>query len=92
MTQQQTLNSQISFFGRGLHTGADINLTICPAEANTGIVFQRIDIEGEPVIAALAENVSGTVRGTVLKSGNAEVSTVEHCLSALYAMGIDNAI
>ncbi|MDO4191414.1 MAG: bifunctional UDP-3-O-[3-hydroxymyristoyl] N-acetylglucosamine deacetylase/3-hydroxyacyl-ACP dehydratase [Bacteroidales bacterium] len=92
MAKQQTINAPISFFGKGLHTGKAVNLTILPGEPNTGRVFQRTDLEGQPCIEALAEHVTKTTRGTVLTKGDVEVCTVEHCLSALYAMGIDNAL
>ena len=65
-------------------------MTFNPAPENTGYKIQRIDLEGEPVIDAIAENVVDTQRGTVLAKGEARVSTVEHGLAALYALGIDN--
>ena len=65
-------------------------MTFNPAQENTGYKIQRIDLEGEPVIDAIAENVVDTQRGTVLAKGEARVSTVEHGLAALYALGIDN--
>lgn len=92
MAKQQTIGAPITLSGKGLHTGAAINLTILPGEVNTGRVFQRMDLEGQPLVEALADNVSKTTRGTVLAKGGVEVCTVEHCLSALYALGIDNAL
>lgn len=91
MVNQKTLKEAFTLRSKGLHTGMDITLTICPAPVNHGITIKRIDLEGQPEIAALAENVSGTMRGTVLTKGDIVVSTVEHALSALYAYGIDNA-
>lgn len=79
-------------FGKGLHTGLNLTVTFNPAPENTGYKIQRIDLEGEPIIDAIAENVIDTQRGTVLAKGDARVSTVEHGLSALYAMGIDNCM
>ncbi|MBO6287924.1 MAG: bifunctional UDP-3-O-[3-hydroxymyristoyl] N-acetylglucosamine deacetylase/3-hydroxyacyl-ACP dehydratase, partial [Prevotella sp.] len=78
--------------GKGLHTGLSLTVTFNPAAENTGYKIQRIDIEGEPVIDAVAENVVDTRRGTVLGKGDVRISTVEHGLSALYALGIDNCL
>lgn len=89
---QQTINSEFSVEGKGLHSGLNIKATFKPAPENHGYKFKRIDIEGEPVIDALAENVVDTTRGTVLGKGNVTVSTVEHALAALYASGIDNCL
>ena len=90
--KQKTLKGSFSLFGKGLHTGLNLTVTFNPAPENTGYKIQRIDLEGEPVIDAVAENVIDTQRGTVLGKGEARVSTVEHGLSALYALGIDNCI
>lgn len=90
--KQQTLNGQFTVKGKGLHTGLEIEATFLPAPENHGYKFQRIDLEGQPVIDALAENVTGTQRGTVLERGEVKVSTVEHALAALYAAGIDNCL
>ena len=79
-------------FGKGLHTGLNLTVTFNPAPENTGYKIQRIDLEGEPVIDAIAENVVDTQRGTVLGKGEAKCSTVEHGLAALYALGIDNCL
>lgn len=88
--KQKTLKGSFSLFGKGLHTGLNLTVTFNPAPENTGYKIQRIDLEGEPVIDAIAENVVDTQRGTVIGKGDARVSTVEHGLAALYAMGIDN--
>ena len=90
--KQQTLKGSFSLFGKGLHTGLSLTVTFNPAPENTGYKIQRIDLEGQPVIDAVAENVVDTQRGTVLGKGDARVSTVEHGLSALYAMGVDNCL
>ena len=90
--KQQTIKEQFSVKGKGLHTGLEIEATFLPAPENHGYKFQRVDLEGHPVIDALAEFVSGTTRGTVLERGDVRVSTVEHALAALYAAGIDNCL
>lgn len=92
MANQRTLKDSFTLRSKGLHTGLDITLKVCPAPENYGIKIKRIDLEGAPEIAALAENVDGTNRGTVIKNGDITVSTIEHAMSALYAYGIDNAI
>lgn len=89
---QLTLNSEFSVSGKGLHSGVDITATFKAAPENYGYKFKRVDLEGEPVIDALAENVVDTRRGTVLGKNGVVVSTVEHALAALYASGIDNCL
>lgn len=91
-SKQRTLKGSFSLFGKGLHTGLSLTVTFNPAPENTGIKIQRIDLAGQPIIDAVAEKVVDTQRGTVLQQGEARVSTVEHGLSALYALGIDNCI
>lgn len=93
--KQSTLNEAFTVSGKGLHTGLDITATFKPAPVNTGYVFKRIDLEGEPTVEALAENVIETQRGTVIASRTnkeVRVSTIEHALAALYAMGVDNCL
>lgn len=90
--KQNTLGGSFSLCGKGLHTGLSLTVTFNPAPENTGYKIERIDLEGQPVIEAIAENVTDTQRGTVLQKGDVKVSTVEHGLSALYAMGIDNCL
>lgn len=90
MSKQKTLKGSFALCGKGLHTGLSLTVTFNPAPENSGYKIQRIDLEGQPVIDAIAENVVDTQRGTVLGNGDARVSTVEHGMSALYAMGIDN--
>lgn len=90
--KQQTLAAPVTFTGKGLHTGATVNLTIQPAAEGHGIKFCRIDLEGRPVIDAIADNVSQTSRSTLLKKGEATVSTVEHLMAALWGCGVDNAL
>ena len=90
--KQCTLKKQFTVAGKGLHTGLHVEATFMPAPANHGYKFQRVDLEGEPMIDALAENVIETSRGTVIGKGNVRVSTIEHALAALYAAGIDNCL
>lgn len=90
MSKQQTLKGSFSLRGKGLHTGLQINISFHPAPAGTGRVIRRVDVEGTPEIPALSEFVKGTERGTVLRKGDVQVSTIEHGLSALYALGVDN--
>ena len=92
MNKQRTLKGSFSLFGKGLHTGLSLTVTFNPAPENTGYKIQRIDVEGQPIIDAIAENVSDTLRGTVLSSKGVRVSTIEHALAALYALGIDNCL
>ena len=91
-TKQQTLSAPISFSGKGLHTGVIVNMTAHPAGDNNGIVFRRVDLEGQPIVPALCEYVTDTSRGTTIEKGAAKVSTIEHIGSALWTMGVDNAI
>ena len=91
-TKQKTLKGSFSLFGKGLHTGLSLTVTFNPAPDNTGYKIQRIDLEGQPIIDAIAENVIDTQRGTVIAKGEARVSTIEHGMAALYAMGIDNCL
>ena len=90
--KQLTLNAPFTVNGKGLHTGKVITAEFLPAAENSGYKFQRTDLEGEPAIDALAENVSNTNRGTVIAKGDVSVSTIEHALAALYAAGIDNCL
>lgn len=90
--KQKTIKQPFSISGKGLHTGLEITLTFNPAADDTGILIKRVDLPEQPLLEALAENVAETTRGTVLKKGEVQVSTVEHVMSALYALGIDNCI
>ena len=92
MSKQKTLKGSFSLFGKGLHTGLQVTATFNPASENTGYRFQRIDLEGQPVIDAIAENVVDMTRSTVLAHDEAKCSTVEHALAALYGLGIDNCL
>ncbi len=91
-TKQTTLGGSFSLHGKGLHTGLSLTVTFNPAPDNHGYKIQRIDLEGEPIIEAIADRVVETTRGTVLGKGDVRVSTIEHALSALYALGVDNCL
>jgi UDP-3-O-[3-hydroxymyristoyl] N-acetylglucosamine deacetylase/3-hydroxyacyl-[acyl-carrier-protein] dehydratase len=90
--KQRTLKGEIKLSGVGLHTGETVNLTILPAADKQGYKFQRVDIEGEPIIKADPDNVVSTARGTTLEQNGAKVYTTEHVLAALYALKVDNAL
>ncbi|MBP3789830.1 MAG: bifunctional UDP-3-O-[3-hydroxymyristoyl] N-acetylglucosamine deacetylase/3-hydroxyacyl-ACP dehydratase [Prevotella sp.] len=92
MMKQKTLKGSFSLCGKGLHTGLSLTVTFNPAPENHGYKIQRIDLDQMPVIDGVAENVVDTQRGTVLGKGDVKVSTVEHALSALYALGVDNCL
>ncbi len=87
---QKTIVKEVSLQGKGLHTGEEVTLTLKPAPENTGIVFRRNDLYGKPELKAHIEFVTDLVRGTTLAQDTAKVNTVEHVLSALQGMGIDN--
>ncbi len=89
---QRTIQNPAELSGKGLHTGAQVTLTFRPAPENFGFQFRRTDLEGQPVIPALAEYVIDTSRSTVIGIGAARVSTIEHALSAAYGLGIDNLL
>ena len=92
MQLQHTLKKSYSFEGKGLHTGRVAKMTINPAPEDTGIRFRRTDIGEDAYVPALAENVSSTARSTTISCGDASVMTIEHVLSALTGMGVDNAL
>jgi UDP-3-O-[3-hydroxymyristoyl] N-acetylglucosamine deacetylase len=92
MLNQRTLKNSIRATGVGLHTGKKILMTLRPAQPDTGIVFRRTDLDQSPDIQAHAQNVGDTMMGTTLQSGDVKISTVEHLLSALAGLGIDNAL
>ena len=92
MLKQKTISTNLSFTGFGLHTGKEVDLVIEPAEANQGIQFSRVDLDGHPIVPASVEHVTDTKRSTTIEKNGVKVVTVEHLLSALYAFGIDNAL
>ena len=90
---QKTIKENISFKGVGLHSGLDVNLTIKPAEPNTGLVFKRTDLKENNIIIPNIFNVSSAVFCTTISNNDgASVSTIEHLLAALYGLGVDNAL
>lgn len=92
MIKQRTLKNEIRATGVGLHTGKKVYLTLRPAAIDAGITFRRVDLDPIVEIVAKAENVGDTTLSTTLVNGDARVSTVEHLLSAMAGLGIDNAI
>lgn len=90
MPKQRTIREPFSLTGKGLHTGLLLTVRFCPAPAGYGYKIERTDVPGESIIEVLAENVHETPRGTIIDNGSEHVSTVEHGLAALYALGIDN--
>ncbi len=90
--KQKTLAREFSLSGKGLHTGVQVNMTFKPAPKNHGFKFQRIDLEGSPILEADASLVIDTSRGTVIGKGNARLSTIEHALAALTGMDLDNVL
>ena len=92
MEKQTTIKNKITLKGKGLHTGQNVEVNILPAQANSGIVFKRIDLENPVLIKADAEAVTETSRGTTIESKGAKVATIEHLMAALYASNIDNAL
>jgi UDP-3-O-[3-hydroxymyristoyl] N-acetylglucosamine deacetylase/3-hydroxyacyl-[acyl-carrier-protein] dehydratase len=89
---QQTIKQEISLTGVGLHTGQNVTVKFVPAPVNHGIKFQRIDLEGQPFINADCDLVTTVQRGTTLEKGNAMVATVEHVMSSLVGLQIDNCL
>lgn len=92
MPNTHTISTSVSLSGRGLHTGKNVTVTFNPAPEHTGILFRRTDLQGQPMVHALATNVFDTSRGTSLKENGAEVRTVEHLMAALAGLRIDNVI
>jgi UDP-3-O-[3-hydroxymyristoyl] N-acetylglucosamine deacetylase/3-hydroxyacyl-[acyl-carrier-protein] dehydratase len=90
--KQRTLKESVTLIGVGLHTGEKVTVEICPAPENHGYKFQRVDLEGQPLIKADADYVVATDRGTTLEQNNARVYTTEHILAALYGLEVDNAL
>jgi len=89
---QKTIKNKVSLNGIGLHTGKIVELTFCPAPENHGIKFQRVDTPENVIIPADISRVVSTNRGTAISSGDIIVYTVEHALSALTGLGIDNVL
>jgi len=89
---QRTLKNIYSFEGKGLHSGKYAHMRVCPAPVNTGLRFHRVDLGPEAYVDAVAENVSLTSRSTTIEKDKVSVSTIEHLLSALTGLGVDNAL
>ncbi|MDR2585762.1 MAG: bifunctional UDP-3-O-[3-hydroxymyristoyl] N-acetylglucosamine deacetylase/3-hydroxyacyl-ACP dehydratase [Prevotellaceae bacterium] len=89
---QKTIGKSVSFCGKGLHTGLKVTMSIHPAPESHGIKFQRVDLDGAPIVPAVADYVTDTSRGTTIEHNGARVSTIEHVMAALFGMGIDNAL
>ena len=90
---QKTIKQDISFKGVGLHSGLEANLTLKPAEPNTGIVFKRTDLKENNIIVPNLFNVSSAIFCTTISNeSGASISTIEHLMGALYGMGIDNVL
>jgi UDP-3-O-[3-hydroxymyristoyl] N-acetylglucosamine deacetylase/3-hydroxyacyl-[acyl-carrier-protein] dehydratase len=89
---QNTIAKKVSISGIGIHTGEKSTITLCPAKENSGVFFQRVDLEKKPIVEAKFTNVYSTNRSTNIKKGNAEVKTIEHLLASISAFGIDNLL
>ena len=92
MAKQTTISKPITLKGVGIHTGVEVTMTFKPAGANHGYAFQRIDLEGSPVIQALAHNVGDTKRGTTLQNNGVKIQTCEHVLAAFVGCEVDNVL
>lgn len=90
MQYQNTIAKAVTYTGIGLHSGLEVCITLKPAPVDTGIVFIRVDLEGKPQIAATSDNVTSTIRATTIGNEEVKVFTIEHLLSALHALCIDN--
>ncbi len=91
LQKQTTLETAVSYTGIGLHSGREVHAVLKPAPADTGIVFVRTDLPGQPMIHAKAENVTSTLRATTVEENGLRVFTIEHLMSAFHAYRIDNA-
>lgn len=92
MAKQKTLKEAFTLQGKGLHTGLPVTITFNPAPANHGYKIQRVDLEGQPIIDAVAQNVVETSRGTVIAENDVKISTIEHAMAALFSFEIDNCL
>ena len=90
--KQHTIKKPVTLSGVGLHTGVDVNMTFLPANPNHGIKFQRVDLEGEPIVDADVDNVVDLSRGTTIEQNGARINTVEHTMAALVGIEIDNIL
>ena len=90
MAFQTTIASEAEYTGVGLHSGKEVHMRLQPAEADTGIVFVREDLPGAPEVAAVAKNVTSTLRATTIEDNGIKMFTIEHLMSAFHAQQIDN--
>ena len=90
--RQKTISQEISISGVGIHSGVKSQITICPADVDSGINFQRIDLKEKPIVKAIFSNVISTNRRTNIKNKNAEVHTIEHLMASISALEIDNLL
>ena len=90
MYMQKTIKKQISCSGIGLHTGNPVNMTFKPASVGAGILFKRIDLDGSPALRTEAQNIGDLSYATTIGNGNVSIKTIEHVLSAAYALGVNN--
>ncbi len=89
---QHTLRSETRISGVGIHTGQTVEITLKPAEANTGIVFKRTDLPNAPTVKADVDNVVETTRSTTIEANGARVGTIEHLMAALVGNKVDNVV
>lgn len=89
---QHTIGKDVTYKGLGLHSGMPVTMTMHPATPGTGIIFKRSDLPGGPEVPAQSRYITNTLRATTLEKGEAKIFTVEHVLSALYALQIDNCV
>ena len=89
---QHTLAAAVSISGVGIHTGQVVDMVLKPAPPNSGIVFQRTDLPGKPMVKADVDNVVDTTRSTTIEAAGARISTIEHLMAALVGNGVDNAL
>ena len=89
---QHTVKDVVTIIGAGIHTGHSVTMRILPAEPNTGINFQRIDLPGKPIVKADVDNVVETNRSTTIEANGARVGTIEHLMAALTGLEIDNVL
>ncbi|MCK5705199.1 MAG: UDP-3-O-acyl-N-acetylglucosamine deacetylase, partial [Cyclobacteriaceae bacterium] len=90
--KQHTIKKSVTLSGVGLHTGVNVNMTFLPAKPNHGIKFQRIDLDGQPIVDADVDNVVDLSRGTTIEQNGARINTVEHTMAALVGFEIDNIL
>ena len=91
-SSQRTISKKVTLDGTGVHSGESVSVTFCPGDPDSGIVFRRLDLEGEPEVPASLDHVIDTELGTTLGSGEATVRTVEHLMAAFLALRVDNAV